>query len=58
MKNAKCLARLFFRDTSGATAIEYGLIAGAMGLMLIPVMSMLVSTVQSSMFDVIVGLFP
>ena len=58
MKNAKYLARLFFRDTGGATAIEYGLIAGAMGLMLIPVLATLASTVQSSMFDVIVGLFP
>ena len=36
MKNAKYLAKLFVRDTSGATAIEYGLIAAAMGLMLIP----------------------
>jgi Flp pilus assembly pilin Flp len=58
MKNAKYLAKLFVRDTSGATAIEYGLIAAAMGLMLIPVMVSLSSTVQSSMFDVIVGLFP
>lgn len=58
MKNAKYLAMLFVRDTSGATAIEYGLIAAAMGLMLIPVMVSLSSTVQSSMFDVIVGLFP
>jgi Flp pilus assembly pilin Flp len=58
MKIAKCLAKLFFRDTSGATAIEYGLIAAAMGLMLIPVLATLASTVQSSMFDVIVGLFP
>lgn len=58
MKNAKYLAKLFVRDTSGATAIEYGLIAAAMGLMLIPVMISLSSTVQSSMFDVIVGLFP
>jgi Flp pilus assembly pilin Flp len=58
MKNAKYLARLFFRDTSGATAIEYGLIAGAMGLMLIPVLGTLASTVETSMFDVIAGLFP
>lgn len=58
MKNAKFLAKLFVRDTSGATAIEYGLIAAAMGIMLIPVMISLSSTVQSSMFDVIVGFFP
>ena len=57
MKNAKCLAKLFLRDNSGATAIEYGLIAAAMGLMLIPVLSSLTATVQSTMFDVIVGLF-
>ena len=30
MKNAKYLAKLFVRDSSGATAIEYGLIAAAM----------------------------
>jgi len=58
MNNAKFLAKLFVRDTSGATAIEYGLIAAAMGIMLIPVMISLSSTVQSSMFDVIVGFFP
>jgi Flp pilus assembly pilin Flp len=57
MKTAKCLAKLFLHDNSGATAIEYGLIAAAMGLMLIPVLSTLASTVQSTMFDVIVGLF-
>ena len=57
MKNAKYLAKLFLRDTGGATAIEYGLIAAAMGLMLIPVLATLASTVESSMFDVIVGLF-
>ena len=57
MKNAKYLAKLFLRDNSGATAIEYGLIAAAMGLMLIPVMTSLASTVQTSMFDILVGLF-
>ena len=57
MKNAKCQTKLFFSDSSGATAIEYGLIAAAMGLMLIPVMFTLTSTVQSSMFDVMTGLF-
>ena len=58
MKNAKYLAKLFLRDTSGATAIEYGLIAAAMGLMLIPVMLSLSSTIKTSLFDVMVGLFP
>ena len=57
MKNLKSLMKVFVRDTSGATAIEYGLIAGSMGLMLIPVISMLASTVQTTMFDVILGLF-
>ena len=58
MKNAKYLAKLFVSDTSGATAIEYGLIAAAMGLMLIPVMFSLSSTVKATLFDVMVGLFP
>jgi Flp pilus assembly pilin Flp len=58
MKYAKHLAKLFVRDTSGATAIEYGLIAAAMGLMLIPVMFSLSSTVKATLFDVMVGLFP
>jgi Flp pilus assembly pilin Flp len=58
MKYAKHLAKLFVRDTSGATAIEYGLIAAAMGLMLIPVMFSLSTTVKESLFDVMLGLFP
>jgi len=58
MKNAKHLAKLFVRDTSGATAIEYGLIAAAMGLMLIPVMFSLSTTVKATLFDVMLGLFP
>ena len=58
MKNAKHLAKLFVRDTGGATAIEYGLIAAAMGIMLIPVMLSLSSTVKATLFDVMVGLFP
>ncbi len=35
----------FLKDESGATAIEYGLIAAAMGLMLILVMPLLASAV-------------
>jgi Flp pilus assembly pilin Flp len=58
MKYAKNLAKLFVRDTGGATAIEYGLIAAAMGLMLIPVMFSLSTTVKESLFDVMLGLFP
>jgi pilus assembly protein Flp/PilA len=57
MKNIKSLVKVFVRDTSGATAIEYGLIAGAMGLMIIPVATSLAGTVRESMFDVLVGLF-
>ena len=58
MKNLKSLVKLFVRDTSCATAIEYGLIAAAMGLRLIPVATALSGTVKETMFDVIVGLFP
>jgi Flp pilus assembly pilin Flp len=56
MKNAKYLARLFVRDTSGATAIEYGIIAGVMGLMLIPVMTVL-ATSLSGLFLTTKGFF-
>lgn len=58
MKNIKSLMKVFVRDTSGATAIEYGLIAGSMGLMLIPVATALSGAVQETLFDVIIGLFP
>jgi Flp pilus assembly pilin Flp len=51
MKNAKYLAKLFVRDASGATAIEYGLIAGAMGLMLIPVMTTFTSSASGLFSD-------
>ena len=57
MKKIKYLAKLYVNNTSGATAIEYGLIAAAMGLMLIPVMTMITSTVQTTMYNVMVGLF-
>ena len=57
MKKIKHLAKLFVNNTSGATAIEYGLIAAAMGLMLIPVMTTLTSAVRASMYDVMAGLF-
>jgi Flp pilus assembly pilin Flp len=56
MKNAKYLAKLFVRNTSGATAIEYGLIAGIMGLMLIPALSVFTSS-SSGLFYVTLGLF-
>ncbi len=35
----------FVKDESGATAIEYGLIAAAMGLALVPAMPILASAV-------------
>ena len=57
MKKIKHVLKLYLNDNSGATAIEYGLIAGAMGLMLIPVMTSLSSTVKSTLFDVLPGLF-
>ena len=57
MKKIKHLAKLYVNDTNGATAIEYGLIAAAMGLMLIPVMTTLTSTVRTTMYDVMNGLF-
>ncbi len=57
MKNIKSLMKVFVRDTSGATAIEYGLIAGSMGLMVIPIASLLADTIKESMFDILVGLF-
>ena len=56
MKNAKYLAKLFVRDTSGATAIEYGIIAGVMGLMLIPVLTAFTSS-ASGLFSDIPGFF-
>ena len=42
----RCTAiKLFLRDESGATAIEYGLIAAAMGVALVIVMPKLASRV-------------
>ncbi len=57
MTTLRHLAKLYLHDTNGATAIEYGLIAAAMGLMLIPVMSTLATTVKSTIFDIMIGLF-
>jgi pilus assembly protein Flp/PilA len=39
--------KLFLRDQSGATAIEYGLIAAAMGLALVTVMPTLAGKVTT-----------
>ena len=41
----KQLFTKFFNDNSGATAIEYGLIAAAMGVMLIVTMPYLAGTI-------------
>ncbi len=38
----------FVKDESGATAIEYGLIAAAMGLMLVVVMPKLASSISGT----------
>ncbi len=43
----------FLKDESGATAIEYGLIAAAMGLMLILMMPLLASALQGKFQDII-----
>ena len=56
MKKISCLAKLFLRDSSGATAIEYGMIACVMGLMLIPVMTVVAMAV-SGLFGTTEGLF-
>ncbi len=40
------MIKRFINDESGATAIEYGLIAAAMGLMLVVVMPPLSTAVQ------------
>ncbi len=58
MKKIEHVLKLYLKDNSGATAIEYGLIAAAMGLMLIPVMTMFSGTVKATLFDVLPGLFP
>jgi pilus assembly protein Flp/PilA len=46
----------FFKDESGATAIEYGLIAAAMGLMLIIVAPTLSNAVRGVFTDLASGL--
>ncbi|MCA0433817.1 MAG: Flp family type IVb pilin [Proteobacteria bacterium] len=38
----------FFKDESGATAIEYGLIAAAMGLALVAVMPLLATAITDT----------
>jgi pilus assembly protein Flp/PilA len=44
------IMKKFFNDESGATAIEYGLIAAAIGLMLVAAAPILASKI-SALFD-------
>jgi pilus assembly protein Flp/PilA len=46
----------FLKDESGATAIEYGLIAAALGLMLIGLMPLLSSQLAITFRDITNGL--
>jgi pilus assembly protein Flp/PilA len=46
----------FLKDESGATAIEYGLIAAAIGLMLIAVMPLLSSKLAVTFGKITTGL--
>ena len=46
----------FINDESGATAIEYGLIAAAMGLMLVVVMPILATAVSGVFGQLSTGL--
>ena len=46
----------FMNDESGATAIEYGLIAAAMGLMLVAVMPLLADAVSGVFGELKTGL--
>ena len=48
----------FMNDESGATSIEYGLIAAAMGLMLITVMPILATAVSTVFGKLSTGLNP
>jgi Flp pilus assembly pilin Flp len=48
--------RAWLKDESGATAIEYGLIAAAMALMLIPAMAQLTGD-SGQMFQNVLGIF-
>jgi pilus assembly protein Flp/PilA len=46
----------FVKDESGATAIEYGLIAAAMGLALVAVMPLLASAITSTFTSLAVAI--
>jgi pilus assembly protein Flp/PilA len=51
------VARLFAGDRSGATSIEYGLIAAFMGLSLVAVMGTVGAEV-TRLFEKVISLFP
>jgi Flp pilus assembly pilin Flp len=44
-------------DDSGATAIEYGMIAASMGLAMLAIIPTLAQTTKTKFFDTIIGLF-
>ncbi len=46
--NLEYIMKKFFKDESGATAIEYGLIAAAMGLALVTAMPVLASAITGT----------
>jgi pilus assembly protein Flp/PilA len=46
------LIKKFLKNESGATAIEYGLIAAAMGLALVTVMPTLAGAIQGKFGDI------
>ena len=48
----------FMNDESGATAIEYGLIAAAMGLMLVAVMPILAGAISTVFQSLATGMAP
>ena len=48
----------FMNDESGATAIEYGLIAAAMGLMLVAVMPILAGAISTVFQTLSTGMSP
>ena len=48
----------FMNDESGATAIEYGLIAAAMGLMLVAVMPILAGAISTVFRNLATGMSP
>ncbi len=52
----KNLVKQFINDTSGATAIEYGLIAATVGLMLVAAMPLLATALEDVFTKINTGL--